>query len=774
MRTSLATLLLVSMFGPLLVALPARAGAQQPPPVTETTIAERHDVINNKQHHYIGKVEMDDGRDTKLYADDVWFYVDQNRAVASGNVVFRQGNNQISADRADFDMKTRLGTFYNASGFATVQPPRQTATPGVVAPPPLIGQDTIVYFFGETVEKIAPRKYRISQGGFTTCVQPTPRWDLHADTIVLNLDHYTLLKQVVMNVKGVPLFYLPVLYYPTKREDRATGFLLPTYGTSTLQGHSIHNAFFWAINRSQDATILHDWFSKTGQGVGTEYRYNFGGGSDGILRAHLLDQHATTVLPATRSYQLNGSANQLLPGRLRARARVDYFSSIQTNQTFNTNINDSSRSQRNFGGNVVGAWGSYSLNGTIDHNEYFYSQTSSSVTGSSPRVSVSRNERPVLHTPFYFSTGGEYAHILSGRRNGSDEIDLGLTRLDFTPQVRFPFKKWQWFTVNSTASWRDTYYSRSYDLTTIDPLTNRPAIVDDHLNRRYFTLQSQLTGPVFNRVWDTPDNGYAEKFKHSVEPFLNVMRTSSIENYTRIVKLESVDQVVGGATQYTYGIVNRFYAKRRAAVAGQAAQAREIFTVELRQAYYSNKAAAQFDPQYSTSNSGTAASNFGPIALSVRAHPTNEFNATANAEFDSRYHALRTITVGGTYSWSTQLQSTASWTKRGYIPQLSGFDDPRSLNQSINSSSTVRTRDNKYGTIYSFNYDVLRSAMIQQRISGFYNAQCCGAAFEFQNYHFGGGGVSSIAADHRFFMSFTLAGLGNFSPFNGALGGAPR
>ena len=35
-------------------------------------------------------------------------------------------------------------------------------------------------------------------------------------------------------------------------------------------------------------------------------------------------------------------------------------------------------------------------------------------------------------------------------------------------------------------------------------------------------------------------------------------------------------------------------------------------------------------------------------------------------------------------------------------------------------------------------------------------------------------GVSGLSEDHRFFMSFTLAGLGNFSPFNGALSGAPR
>jgi len=34
--------------------------------------------------------------------------------------------------------------------------------------------------------------------------------------------------------------------------------------------------------------------------------------------------------------------------------------------------------------------------------------------------------------------------------------------------------------------------------------------------------------------------------------------------------------------------------------------------------------------------------------------------------------------------------------------------------------------------------------------------------------------IIGIPADHRFFLSFTLAGLGNFSPFNGAMSGVPR
>jgi LPS-assembly protein len=773
-------LFLVSLAALLVLAHGSPSAAQQKPPVTETTIADRHDVINEKEHHYTGNVEIEMG-DTKLYADDIRLYVDENRAVASGNVVFRQGSNQISADRADFDTRTRLGTFTRATGFATVQPPRRPVGPGVVAPPPMSGQDTNVYFFGETVEKIGPRKYKITDGGFTTCVQPTPRWDFHADTIVLNLDHYTLLRNVVMTVKGVPLLYLPALYYPTNREDRATGFLLPTYGTSSLRGQSLHNAFFWAINRSQDATFMHDWFSQAGQGVGTEYRYNFGAGSDGVLRAHVLDQRPSSgsdqSLSTERSYKLNGTVSQRLPGRLRASAQIDYFSSITTNQTFNTDFNEASNSRRSFGGNVAGSWNSYSVNARVQQTEYFSSSTVSSLTGNRPRVAVTRNERPVPNTPFYFSTTGEYASLLSQIQSNGDSFDQNLTRIDFAPQVRVPFTKLQWLTINSTASWRDTYYSRSYLLDPLtnqpatDPVTGRPTIVGDNLNRQYFTVQSQVTGPVFNRIWDTPGNGYAEKFKHSIEPYVTILRTSTIENQAKIVKLDGNDFTVGGDIQYTYGLTNRIYAKRPAASGGQAGQAREILTVDVRQVYYSKPEASRADPQNSSSGTGPTSDNFSPVLLTIRTQPTTDFNATARAEFDSRYHELRTLTASGTYSWSTQLQSTLSWSKRAFIAERTGFNDPRFLDHSLNGSTTVRTRNNKYGAIYSFNYDALRSRMIQQRMSGFYNAQCCGVAFEYQKI---GGGGFSIPSDRRFFMSFTLAGLGNFSPFNGALGGVPR
>ena len=232
----------------------------------------------------------------------------------------------------------------------------------------------------------------------------------------------------MLKVKGVPMFYLPVLYYPTKEDDRATGFLIPTYGSSTLRGQSIHNAFFWAINRSQDATILHDWFSKTGQGVGAEYRYNFGGGDDGNFSAYMLDdQHAATYtrrrrrdspLTASRSYEIRGGANQLLPGNLRARASVNYFSSIATvADVQHQHLRRVAQPARSYGGNVVGAWRTYSLNGTFDRSEYFYNADQLRRHRQLAARDVHAERAAALRdSPVYFSVSSEFVAPRPRRR----------------------------------------------------------------------------------------------------------------------------------------------------------------------------------------------------------------------------------------------------------------------------------------------------------------------------------------------------------------------
>jgi LPS-assembly protein len=290
-----------------------------------------------------------------------------------------------------FNTRTRLGTFTNASGIASLgeRGEQDRSMFGTMEPD--------VYFYGESIEKVDVDKYRIDKGGFTTCVQPTPRWEIVSGRATVNLNDYAILRNAVIHVKDVPVFYLPIMYYPIQDDDRATGFLLPTYGRSTFRGQSVSNAFFWAISRSQDATILHDWFTSRGQGVGTEYRYIASPQAQGDFRFYYLKEKAsniatesgTVVEPGRTSYQVIGNVTQALPLGLRARARVDYFSDITSQQLFNNNLYQMTFSTRSVGGGVSGAWRGLSLSGTYQRNESFFSSASSFVSGQTPGVAVS-------------------------------------------------------------------------------------------------------------------------------------------------------------------------------------------------------------------------------------------------------------------------------------------------------------------------------------------------------------------------------------------------
>jgi LPS-assembly protein len=741
-------------------------------------VTDTQDRLDENHGLLIGHVELTQG-DTQLFADGVEVFEGQDLVIARSNVLLVQGNNRIAADHAEFNTKTHLGTFYTASGMATVQPPRQAPQPGGIVVPQVPGQAIDVVFFGEVIEKVGNKKYKITNGGFSACEQPTPRWNLSAGTVILNVDHYTILRQAIFKVKGVPMLYTPIMYFPTKEDGRATGFLIPTYSVTSIRGQTIHNGFFWAMSRWQDATFLYDWFSKTGTGGGGEYRFNRGGGSDGQLSVYRLDERAALyetpngiqTSNALKSFTVNSNANHIFPFNLRGRARVNYFSSITSNQTFQTNLFVAAVNNRYYGGNLVGSWGSYSLNSQFDHNESFPNTTTSYVTGSSPSISLSRGERPLFSktSPFYFSAAGNLAHL--DHQSKSEDVvvdDRSVGRDDFFSQIRYPFKKWQWFTVNSAVNWRETYYTRS-----LDPVTKLP--VDTNLNRQFTTFSAQATGPVFTRVWNTPKNGYAERFKHTIEPTFGIQRTTAINQASLIIANDGIDQTIGNTTSVNYGISNRLYAKRKI---GATSQAQQIVVVDLFQTYYSNPQASIFDPRYSTTNipglSTTVPNNFSPITLNVRATPSTATDTAIHLEFDSRYKELRVLSATTGYNWASRIQTSATWSKKFFIRDLGGFNDPAQLDNAVNLSANAHTLTNKYGTNYSLSYDVLHSRFIQERITAFYNAQCCGLAFEYQQYNLQGFTTIGLPSDHRFFLSFTLAGLGNFSPFNGGLSGVPR
>jgi hypothetical protein len=272
---------------------------------------------------------------------------------------------------------------------------------------------------------------------------------------------------------------------------------------------------------------------------------------------------------------------------------------------------------------------------------------------------------------------------------------------------------------------------------------------------------------VFAKIFNTPNNGYADKFKHVIEPSVTLRRTTTIEAMGRIVELDSIDSAVGNATSVSYTLSNRVYAKRRLDKS-----TREIINVALTQSYYTDARSSQVDLAYRTSYSGTSPSHFSPLSLTARISPSDGLNGNLRADFDTQFMALRTIGADGIFSLSGWLQTTAGWSQRRFIEKLPGFNDPATREHYLNQSTTVRSPGGRVGGVYTFNYNFARQQFIQQRYVAYYNAQCCGIAFEYQKFNFNRVSTPGLK-DNRFNFSFTLAGIGTFSNFFDAFGGAP-
>jgi LPS-assembly protein len=698
----------------------------------------------------------------KFFADDLEMNNRTGELVARGNVVFRTPTAQISADSVVFNTRTRLGTFSNAFGIASLgeRGERNRSMFGTLEPD--------VYFYGTEIEKVGPDKYRLTRGAFTTCVQPTPRWEIVSNSATVNLDDYVVLRNAVIHVKDVPVFYLPILYYPIQEDGRATGILMPQYGSSLVMGNSISNAFFWAINRSHDATFFHDWMFSRGSGLGAEYRYLLGPQAQGNLRYYWLDEQEAVINGAPRaprrSKTIQGGLSQNLPFGLSARARVDYFTNVTVQQTYNHDFLQASNSNRTIDGGISGSWRSLAVNAVFQRSESFYNEDQSTVSGRAPGFSATLSGVRLGPLPVFATVNAEAAQMLHVENTGTTSLDSGLRRMDLAPSLRAPLSTLPFLQVNASASYRTTYYSESL----ADDLRTQ---IDEPIMRSYGDLGVEVVGPVLSRVFN-PQNGFADRLKHVVEPAFSVQRRSTIANQDRIPrKAGGYDIIVGGVTHMNYGLTNRILVRKDAAGEAQAGAPRELLSVSVRQTYYSDASANIYDTSYSYGFGNRDPNAFSPISLTARAAPAGALAIDYRVEYEPSPASetapkLLGMSLTGTLR-SENADVSAVWSRQS----LGDITQPIANTHLLQTSSSLRFAGSKYGTNVTFNYDIARSTLLNQRYVAFYNAQCCGISVEFQSFNYPDNNRFLLPSDRRFNISFTLAGVGSFSNLLGAFGG---
>ena len=695
---------------------------------------------------------------TSIYADKIEW--DDKTVVATGDVLVIQDGLRVNAERVEMDRQTKMGIFYQAVGTARLT--------NAEAQKPMFGEmEPEIMFFAEKLERIGQKTYKLTNGMFSTCVQPNPRWQMTGSSGTVVLDEHAVMKNLALKVKGVPVMYLPYLYVPLKKEKRATGFLIPQYSTSGVEGWGLSNAFFLVLGRSQDATFYYDWRSKGFQQGGVEYRYVATQSSGGNARYFLTDEQdrfasdGTLERAGRRSYRVDGDIRQRLPNGFTLHGFTNFQSDITTQQLYQQNLFEQSRRDRNI---VVQVNGNLTtrlrLMATAEQRDWF---TGVGIARRSalPRADLwfagKRLQEKGPLDKVYFGASGQAAYI-DDRPNLEDPSrDRSLFRMDASSSLQAPLSNKDWLAVNSRMDWRITNWSES-----LDPATQQPVPIA--LTRNLLTFHGDVKGPLLERDFLTPNNGYAEKFKHVIEPSVAVDYLTPFNELNRVIKLDSnIDSLVGGTASISYSLVNRLWAKVRGP--NDTSERREILSAGISQTWYSNAQAGAIDPNYPVPR----ATSFSALSFIVASSPFDDLRGQFRMYVNQQTRRVESYRAAADFSprGGERFRIAGGWSLR---PLQANLTTPSIVSHYVDAESTVRLLRGRIEATYGFNYDIKNASLLQQRIRAYYGAQCCGLAVDYQVLNIAQYSLENTARDRRLSVTFSLAGLGAFTAPLGAFG----
>jgi LPS-assembly protein len=114
---------------------------------------------------------------------------------------------------------------------------------------------------------------RLQDVTFSTCPVTEETWQIRAGTLILdNGQHTGVARDASIDFDGVPIFYLPWLSFPLD-DERKTGFLFPSVGTSSRSGFMESTPWYWNIAPSEDLLLTPTYYTRRGLDLGGDARY---------------------------------------------------------------------------------------------------------------------------------------------------------------------------------------------------------------------------------------------------------------------------------------------------------------------------------------------------------------------------------------------------------------------------------------------------------------------------------------------------------------------
>lgn len=722
----------------------------------------------------------------RLQADRITVYEATNKVIAEGNVVFdQQPQSRITGTRAEWNYRTKTGFFINSTGFTN-----QT-------------QDgTVLYFTADSVEKVSADTIVAVNAQVTACDEETPKWSFRSHRATIRLNDRVRTKSPTFRVKGVPIFYLPYASISLKRQDRASGFLTPTFSGSGKKGFRISNAYYLTLGRSADVTFRNDIYTRRGIGFGADLRTRANSRSFLDLgfyavKDRIFGPKADANHPDQGGSSFYAQGVHYFPNGFLAAADVNVTSNLAFRAVFSDSIQQVispiERSQVFVNKN----YGDYSFN-FLARTQVTSLQSARIRLRQLPSITLDKRPSPLnffKSIPVYFSFSGGMEGM--SRKETADDLaafrrDVGgepiitpslVQRLDLHPQFSVPLT-WSGWNFTATAGVHGTYYSNS-----IDPLTR--LILGRDVTRGYGEFEFDVRPPALARNFTHTDGSFF--FRHVIEPYIIYRRIFGVSSFEHIIRFDYVD-TIANTNEIEFGVTNRFFTRRStenvsATAAKQnrngtraplSSQPYEALSITVRGKYFFDPFFGgalipgqrnQFYPinTFSGFTYGGVPRRFSPINIEARYRPSRILSADARLDMDTQSGSLRNLSVTfGLNRPLIQVFQTFYYTRAiDLIPSLQRFADargkePGTLRGSQWSPSIfLGNRDRGlYGGLSLF-YDFQQrpgktTSLISSTATAGYGWDCCSVNVQYFNFNVG------LRRENRFVFSFRLNGIGTF------------
>lgn len=206
--------------------------------------------------------------DVVLIADTLFENESENTVIAEGNVEATYQGRILKADRVIYDRTTNkvraTGNVVILDEDGTERFADEVEVSSNLSDGYAVGFAMRLPSGGQAVANSAVRQEgglnALDQAVYTACEvcdpDENPSWALRARRVVLDEeDQMISYRDAVLEVGGIPVFYLPYFAHPDPQSERRSGLLFPDLGVSSKQGVFYQQPYYWAISDSSEMII---------------------------------------------------------------------------------------------------------------------------------------------------------------------------------------------------------------------------------------------------------------------------------------------------------------------------------------------------------------------------------------------------------------------------------------------------------------------------------------------------------------------------------------